>query len=74
MKRFDDCSRSLSLASRRPATDNPLPTWIYIEAVDAFRAATDILLRYVRGWVFTKGNPELVQKRKHDRDAQEGDA
>jgi hypothetical protein len=42
--------------------DKPLPDWIYIEAVDAFRAATDILLRYVEGWVFTKANPELVQK------------
>jgi len=47
--------------------DKPLPDWIYIEAVDAFRAATVILLRHVEGWVFTKSNPELVQKWKAER-------
>jgi|SRR6056297_1664369 len=46
------------------AKDKPLPSWIYIEAVDAFRAATEILLRYVHGWAFTKANPELVKKWK----------
>jgi hypothetical protein len=54
------------------AEDKPLPSWIYIEAVDAFRAATDIILRYVHGWVFTKANPELVQKWKQDRDTEGG--
>jgi len=39
------------------AEDKPLPQWIYIEASDAFCAATQIFLRYVHGWVFTKANP-----------------
>lgn len=67
-----DSEQSISI--KIAAEDKPLPVWIYIEAVDAFRAATDILLRYVHGWVFTKANPELVQQWKHDRDAQQGRA
>ncbi|RPJ83860.1 MAG: hypothetical protein EHM18_12980 [Acidobacteria bacterium] len=63
-----------SITIKIGAEDKPFPSWIYIEAVDAFRAATDILLRYVHGWVFTKANPELVQKWKQDRDAKQGDA
>lgn len=46
--------------------DKPLPDGIYIEASDAFGAATDIILQYVQGWVFTKANPELVQQRKRE--------
>lgn len=52
------------------AEDKPLPEAIYIEASDAFRAATSILLRHVEGWVFTKANPELVQRWKRERDSQ----
>jgi hypothetical protein len=59
-----------SITIKIAAEDKPLPIWIYIEAVDAFRAATDILLRYVHGWVFSKANPELIRKWQ-DRDANE---
>ena len=47
------------------AEDKPLPEWIYVEAADAFGAATDILLRYVQGWALTKAHPEMVGDRKH---------
>ena len=53
-----------SMTIKISAKAKPLPSWIYIEAVDAFRAATEILLRYVHGWAFTKANPELVKKWK----------
>lgn len=52
------------LSIKISAEDKELPDTIYIEATDAFRAATDVFLRYVHGWVFTKANPELVQKWK----------
>jgi hypothetical protein len=52
------------------AEDRALPVAIYIEASDAFRAATSVLLRYVHGWVFTKANPELVQRWKNEADLQ----
>ena len=48
------------------AEDKPLQTSVYVEAVDAFGAVSEILLRYVHGWVFTKANPALVQKWKDD--------
>jgi hypothetical protein len=65
----DESEAKRSFTIKISEEDKPLPEWIYIEAVDAFRAATDILLRYIRGWVFTKANPELVQKWKHERGA-----
>ncbi|MCW5793402.1 MAG: hypothetical protein KIS97_03595 [Nitrospira sp.] len=61
-----------SIVIKIAAEDKPLPSWIYIEAVDAFRAATEILLRYVHGWVLTKANPDLVQKWKQDQDTKSG--
>lgn len=59
------------LSIKISAEDKELPDTIYIEATDAFRAATDVLLRYVHGWVFTKANPELVQKWKNEREGQQ---
>lgn len=44
--------------------DKPLPEEIYIEAADAFCAATDILLKYVHGWAFTKANPHLAARER----------
>ena len=45
--------------------DIDLPESIYAEAIQAFIASTDIFLRYVKGWIFTKANPEVVAKRLH---------
>lgn len=59
------------LSIKISAEDKELPDTIYIEATDAFRAATDVLLRYVHGWIFTKANPELVQKWKNEREGQQ---
>jgi hypothetical protein len=36
----------------------------YIEATEAFKAATNILLEYVSGWTYTKANPEKVAEMK----------
>jgi hypothetical protein len=58
--------QSLQFEIKVAAKDKPLPQWIYIETSDAFCAATEIFLRYVHGWVFTKANPELVEKRKRE--------
>ena len=67
-----DSERSITI--KIASEDKPLPAWIYIEAVDGFRAATDVLLRYVHGWVFTKANPELVQKWKDNREQNQSGA
>ena len=62
---LDEAGRSLMLSVS--ATDKPLPDEIYTEAIDAFHQATNILLRYVEGWAFTKDHPERVQAMKHQR-------
>jgi hypothetical protein len=66
----DDSNRLIHL--KISAEDQPLPDWIYVEAVDAFCAATELLLQYVRGWAITKANPELV--RPHDSGSAKGGA
>jgi hypothetical protein len=47
----DDSSSIGILVSKIAATDHDLPEHIYIEA---FYAATDILLKYVEGWAFRR--------------------
>ena len=55
------------------AEDGPLPAALYVEAADAFVASTDILLRHVHGWAFTKANPDLVEKwKKQGRESEDG--
>lgn len=39
-----------------------LPDDKYVEAIEAFVAATDILFHYMKGYTFTKDNPEAVKK------------
>lgn len=43
-----------------------IPEKFYIEAVDAFNAATEIIVRFVEGWIFTKSNPEIAAKLKSE--------
>jgi hypothetical protein len=41
-------------------TDEHFEDALWVELVDAFLACTDALFEYLKGWVFTKQNPELV--------------
>lgn len=52
------------------ANDCHMPEESFIEAVDCFSAATDIFLEYLEGWVFTKSNPELVEKLRRAREGE----
>ena len=42
------------------AMDKPMPEELYVEAIEAFRAATGALIEYVQGWIATKDNSEIV--------------
>lgn len=44
--------------------DIDFPDEIYLEAISAFRASTQILMRYINGWIFTKTNPQKVAEMK----------
>jgi hypothetical protein len=48
------------------AEDKFAPEATYIEAVDAFVAVTEIVLRYVQGWVFTKSHPEVTGRSEQE--------
>jgi hypothetical protein len=40
--------------------DTKQPESLYLEAIAAFCAATDMFARYLYGWIFTKNNPEIA--------------
>lgn len=44
--------------------DTKFPDFSWKELVDCFNESTDIFMKYLRGWVFTKDNPEIVAKLK----------
>jgi hypothetical protein len=44
------------------ATDKTFPEETYVEAIEAFYAATELFLHYVEGWIHTKSNPDEVTK------------
>jgi len=62
----DDDDSTKMITGKISDTDKPLPEWIYIEACDAFCASTEILLKYIHGWVLTKANPDTVAKWRRD--------
>jgi hypothetical protein len=35
---------------------------IFIQAIDAFKSSTNVLLKYIESWIFTKDNPEMVEE------------
>ena len=41
-------------------TDDHFDDSLWVELADAFLACTDALFEYLKGWTFTKQNPELV--------------
>jgi hypothetical protein len=43
-------------------TDTHYPEFSWVEAVKCFNEATDIFLKYLEGWAFSKANPDLVAK------------
>lgn len=54
--------------------DRDLPDELYTEAIEAFFESIQILFKYVDGWIFTKENPELVQKLKNEIQENHGNA
>ena len=48
--------------------DNDIPDDIYEDAITTFHNSTEILVRLIEGWIFTKGNPEKISAMKTQRD------
>lgn len=51
---------------RISATDDNISDKTWEELIDAYYASCEILFRYLRGWIRTKDNPNLVEKNKKD--------
>ena len=47
-----------------PVDRDEVPEKLYDEAVEAFIASTEIIVRFVDGWIFTKSNPEITDRLK----------
>ncbi len=62
----DDATRTVQI--KVSAADGNLPQAIYVEAVDAFLAATRLFMRYLHGWGLTKQNPEEVARMRAERE------
>jgi hypothetical protein len=62
---LDDEKRTIEI--KIGATDIDLPKEIYVEAVDAFLAATNLFMKYLQGWGITKQNPEEVARLREER-------
>jgi hypothetical protein len=48
-------------------SDIDLPDTMYLEAVNAFIASTEIFLRYLTSWIITKDHPDIVEEIKMKR-------
>jgi hypothetical protein len=44
--------------------DPLIPDSLYLDAIMAFKNATELLFKYIEGWTFTKNNPELIQEKR----------
>jgi hypothetical protein len=42
--------------------DKKYPEFSWVEVIGCFNESTDIFIKYLEGWIFTKSNPEIVEK------------
>ena len=47
-----------------PVDRDEVPEKLYNEAVEVFIASTEIIIRFVDGWIITKSNPEIAARLK----------
>ncbi len=60
IEHIDDESRSISWAITE--TDMRFPEKSWTEVIACFNESTNIFIKYLKGWIFTKENPEIVAK------------
>jgi hypothetical protein len=62
IEHINDESRTVSWAITEE--DTKFPDFSWTEVVACFNESTDIFIKYLNGWIFTKENPEIVAKIK----------
>lgn len=63
---FHDAQRGLRM--KVSPIDEETPEELYLEIVEAFLATTDILTRYIEGWVSAKNTPEMIEGARKARE------
>jgi len=63
VENLHDESATISWAIKEE--DTKFPDFSWKELVDCFNESTDIFMKYLQGWIFTKDNPEIVAKLKN---------
>jgi hypothetical protein len=65
-------SKDRIIAFKMSPEDAAVPDGLYVEAVEAFGAATSVFLGYLEGWVVTKSHPELLPGKTPPTDSTTG--
>ena len=52
--------------------DTKFPEFSWVEVIDCFNESIDIFVKYLEGWIFTKANPDLVEKLKKEGSGEQG--
>ena len=60
IEHINDESRTVSWAITEE--DRKFPEFSWAEVVACFNESSDIFMKYLKGWIFTKANPEIVAK------------
>ncbi|GAF71526.1 unnamed protein product, partial [marine sediment metagenome] len=62
VQNIDDETRSVQYVIHEKDTKYPEFSWV--EVVNCFNESTDIFIKYLKGWIFTKSNPKIAEKLK----------
>lgn len=62
VQNVDDNTHSVQYVIHEKDTKYPAFSWV--EVVDCFNECTDIFIKYLEGWIFTKANPKVVAEMK----------
>jgi hypothetical protein len=62
MQDLNEDARSVQLVIGEKDTKYPESSWL--EILNCFNESTDIFIKYLEGWIFTKSNPRVVAKIK----------
>ena len=65
IEEVDSSNHSIKFAIQE--TDTKFTEFSWLEVIDCFNETIDIFIKYLEGWIFTKGNPKIVQQLKNQK-------
>ena len=70
VQQTDNDSKSMEFAIQEE--DTKFPEFSWVEVIDCLNESIDIFVKYLEGWIFTKANPDLVEKLKKEGPGEQG--